>query len=280
MRAIARELVAAVEGLAAIGPLPRVRRLLLPPAESRNSEFSAVELDDGSIGLSFALLGGALAQLHAGKGAGIAGLPALELARRYADEGEGVQRMLGFAAINALTRHLYGRAGYTPPPARGSMGDLDLGPGDHAGMVGLFPPLVKQVLATGARLTVLELREDLLGSHEGWRVTRDAAELRHCNKVMSTSTVLLNDTLAELLGHCRGAERIAMIGPGAGCLPDALFERGVTLLGGSWIVDAEGFKAALAAGMPWSAHARKTAIARDAWPGAAALLARAASVQR
>ncbi len=276
MRAIAQELIAGLEGLAALGAPPRVKQLLLPPAESRSSEFCAVELDDGSLGLSFALLGGALAQLHAGAGGAIAGLPALELARRYA-EGEGVQRMLGFAAINALTRHLYERAGYVPPPARGSMGDLDLGPGDHAGMVGLFPPLVKQVLATGARLTVLELREDLLGSYNGWRVTRDAAELRHCNKVMSTSTVLLNDTLDDLLAHCRAAERIAMIGPGAGCLPDALFARGVTLLGGSWVVEAEGFKAALVAGAPWSAHARKTAIARAAWPGAAALMARAAA---
>lgn len=282
MRAIAHELIALLERLAALGPLPRVKRLLLPPPGADGThagEFCAVELDDGSLGLSFVLLGDTLAQLRGGAGERLAAMPALELARCYA-ESEGVQRTLGFAAVNALTRHLFDRAGYAPPPAQGSTGDLALQPGDHVGMVGLFPPLVKQVLATGARLTVVELREDLVGAHEGWHVTLDPAELRGCNKVLSTSTVLLNDTLDALLGHCRGAERIALIGPGASCLPDPLFERGVTLLGGSWIADAEGFRNALLAGTSWSGCARKTAIARDAWPGAAALLARAASVQR
>ena len=52
-------------------------------------------------------------------------MPALELARCYA-ESEGVQRTLGFAAVNALTRHLFDRAGYAPPPAQGSTGDLAL----------------------------------------------------------------------------------------------------------------------------------------------------------
>lgn len=281
MRAIAHDLIALLERLATLGPLPRVKQLLLPPPAAdgtRDGEFCAVELDDGSLGLSFVLLGDTLAQLRGGEAGSLAGLPALDLARRYA-EGEGVQRTLGFAAVNALTRHLFDRAGYQPPAAQGSIGDLDLAPGDHVGMVGLFPPLVKRVLETGATLTVVELREDLAGAREGWHVTLDAAELRGCNKVLSTSTVLLNDTLDDLLAHCRGAERVSLIGPGAGCLPDPLFERGVTLLGGSWIVDAAGFKAALAAGSSWSGHARKTAIARDAWPGVAALLARA-SVQR
>ena len=97
--------------------------------------------------------------------------------------------------------------------------------------------------------------------------------------MLSTSTVLLNDTLDALLGHCRGAERIALIGRGE--LPARpLFERGVTLLGGSWIADAEGFKNALLAGTSWSGCARKDRhrARRLAWRRGAA--GRAASVQR
>jgi len=278
MPTVAQALIAHLERLAELGPLPRVARLHLPPPAAdgtRDGEFCAVELEDGSLGLSFVLLGDTRSRLREPGADAVAGLPALALARRYV-EGEGVQRTLGFAAVNALTRHLFDRAGYVPPPAQGSIGDLELAPGDHVGMVGLFPPLVKQVLETGARLTVVELREDLAGAREGWRVTLDPAELAACNKVLSTSTVLLNDTLDAILAHCRGAQRVSLIGPGAGCLPDPLFARGVTLLGGSWIVDAQGFKAALASGMPWSPHARKVAIAREAYPGVQALLARAA----
>ncbi|MGD9831211.1 MAG: DUF364 domain-containing protein [Piscinibacter sp.] len=279
MSRIATDLLALLERLAALGPLPRVKRLHLPPPAadgSRDGEFCAIELDDGSLGLSFVLLGDTLAGLRGVDDDAVVGMSSLDLARRYA-ESSGLERTLGFAAVNALTRHWFDRTSYEPPPAQGSIGDLDLAPGDHVGMVGLFPPLVKQVLETGARLTVIELRQDLAGLREGWRVSLDPADLGACNKVLSTSTVLLNDTLESILSHCRAAQRVSLIGPGAGCLPDPLFARGVTLLGGSWIVDAAGFKDALASGVSWSPFARKVAIRRDAYPGAEALLARASA---
>jgi uncharacterized protein (DUF4213/DUF364 family) len=201
-------------------------------------------------------------------------MPALQLARRFVD-ATGVQRTLGFAAVNALTRHLFDRAGYEPPTAGDSLGALGLGPGDHLGMIGLFPPLVQRVVDSGARLTVVELRADLAGSRGPWRVTLDPGELAQCNKILSTSTVLLNDTLDALLEHCRHAQQISMIGPGASCLPDPLFARGVTLMGGSWIVDAPAFVAALGAGKSWSAFTKKFALGRDDYPGFERLVARA-----
>jgi hypothetical protein len=88
--------------------------------------------------------------------------------------------------------------------------------------------------------------------------------------------VLLNDTLDAVLAACTRARHraFALIGPGAGCLPDALFARGVTLLGGTWIESPAGFKAALASGAPWSAFARKFALDAAGYPGFEALLAR------
>jgi len=278
MSAIAADLVALLERLARAGPLPCVRALHVPPPAAdgtRDGEFCAIELDDGSLGLSFVLLGDTLATLR-GPGAhtALAGMPALALARRYAD-GSGAQRALGFAAVNALTRRLFDQARYEPRAAGGSLGDLDLQSGDHLGMIGLFPPLVRQVLASGAQLTVVELRADLAGPRDGWHVTLDTAELARCNKVLSTSTVLLNDTLDAVLEHCRHAERVALVGPGAGCLPDPLFARGVTLLGGSWVLNAASFKTALRAGEPWGAFTKKFAIGRGDYPGFDQLLARA-----
>ena len=281
MSCVAADIVALLDRLARLRPLPRVQALHLPPPsadDTRAGEFCAIELEDGTLGLSFVLLGDTLATLRRTPDA-LAGMPSLLLARRYA-QASGAQRALGFAAVNALTRHLFDHAHYEPRAAGGSIGDLDLGPGDHLGMVGLFPPLVPQVLATGARLTVLELRAELAGPRDGWHVTLDANELSRCSKILSTSTVLLNDTLDTILGHCRRAQRVALIGPGAGCLPDPLFARGVTLLGGSWIVNAQGFKAALNAGEPWGAFARKCAIGRDGYPGFDRLLANLAGAPK
>jgi uncharacterized protein len=258
-------------------PPPRVRALHLPPAPwngSRDGEFGALELDDGSLGLSYVLLDGTLAALFGGaQGQDLVGADALAVARGWA-HGQGAERTLGFAAVNALTRHLFDRTGFSPPDATDSIGGLAPQQGEHVGMVGYFPPLVKRVTACGARLTVLELKADLLGRGDGFRVTLDPRDLEGCDKLLSTSTVLLNDTLDEVLSHCAAARAFAMIGPGASCLPDPLFRRGVTLLGGVWIEQAEAFKQALATGQPWGRHARKFALARDAYPGIEALLGR------
>ncbi|MBL8349629.1 MAG: hypothetical protein JNL87_04900 [Burkholderiaceae bacterium] len=245
-----------------LGPVlaPRIRAVHLPPMPwtgAKDGEFGAVELDSGALGLSYVLLDDTLAALAGVDGQALVGSDALALARRWRD-GAGAERTLGFAAVNALSRHLFDRDGRVPPDATDSIGGLDPQPGEQIGMVGFFPPLVKPVTEHGARLTVVELRADLAGSHPGFEVTLDPAALQTCDKVLMTSTVLLNDTLDTVLAHCRRAKAVVMIGPGAGCLPEPLFERGVTALGGTWIEDRTAFIAALHSGAPWGRFARKT----------------------
>lgn len=276
---LAAEVLSALDRACAGLPLPRVRALHLPPSPwngGKDGEFAALELEDGSLGLSYVLLDGALAALASGgRSEDAAGADPLEIARWWTGP-PGAKRTIGFAAVNALTRHLFDRAAFVPPGAADSIGGLAPQAGEHVGMVGLFPPLLHQVTACGARLTVLELKAELAGDRPGYRITLDPGELESCEKVLATSTVLLNDTVDEVLAHCRRAGALAMIGPGAGCLPDALFAWGVTLVGGTWIENPEGFKRALAAGTPWGAHARKFALTPRDYPGVDALRARTA----
>ena len=273
----ATDLIAELERATAGHSIPRVRALHLPPpeaAESRNGEFCALELDDGALGLSYVLLGGILPRLAASDDPHtIVGMDALQLAREFVAPTAGaggdaeIRRTLGFAAANALSRTVMERMGFAPPRAIDSIGGIDPQPGDHVGMVGLFTPLLKQVTAAGAQLTVIELNPDYAGHYDGYRVTLDAAALEDCNKVLSTSTILLNHTVDDMLAHCRKAQRIVLIGPSAGCLPDPLFARGVTVVGGSWITDRAGFIDALRRGESWSGFAYKFALAAADWPG-------------
>ena len=273
----ATDLIAELERATAGCPIPRVRALHLPPpeaAESRNGEFCALELDDGALGLSYVLLGGILPRLAASDDPHtIVGMDALQLAREFAAPAAGaggdaeIRRTLGFAAANALSRTVMERIGFVPPRATDSIGGIDPQAGDHVGMVGLFTPLLKQVTAAGAQLTVIELNPDYAGHYDGYRVTLDAAALEDCNKVLSTSTILLNHTVDDMLAHCRNARRIVLIGPSAGCLPDPLFARGVTVVGGSWITDRAGFIDALRRGESWSGFAYKFALGAADWPG-------------
>ncbi len=275
----AAEYLAQLERFAERSPLPKVRALHLPPPHDpdvcdNRGEFCALELEDGSLGLSYVLLDGALEELRASAGArGLPGTDALALASRYTEE-HGAIRTLGFAAANAITRCLFDRAGYVPEASADSIGGVDPQAGERIGMIGLFTPMLARILRSGAQLVVVELKPQLAGEREGYRVTLDANELESCVKVISTSTLLLNDTLDVMLGHCRRARRFAMVGPSAGCLPDALFARGVTLLGGSWVLEREGFLDALRRGDPHSRFTRKFGIASAQYPGFEQLLAR------
>lgn len=268
--------LAQLENFATHGCLPRIKALHLPPPlteanrDANKGEFCALELDDGSLGLSYVLLDDTLEALRREEGRfTLAGTDALAVARGYLDQG--LNKTLGFAAANALTRCLYDRAGFVPPPAGDSIGRLDPQPGETIGMIGLFKPLLGRILASGARLTVVELNPELVGERDGYVVTLDASALEACTKVVSTSTLLLNDTLDRMLACCRNARWFALVGPSAGCLPDALFARGVTLLGGNWVTDRAGFIDALKRGESTSAFARKSALTSDNFPGFAVL---------
>ncbi len=269
---IADEILAQIGTALAGRPLPRVRALHLPRLPwdgTKEGEFGAIELDSGALGLSFVLLGDTRVGLERWRAAdtnALAGTDALALARQWRD-GQGAMRTIGYAALAALSRHLFDAAGIAPPPAADSIGGLDPRPGEHIGMVGYFPPLVRAITASGAKLTVVELRADLAGSHEGYEVTLDANALRACDKVLSTSTVLLNDTLDAILAQCVRAKQIVLIGPGASIVPDALFRRGVTAIGGSWVEDRVGLIDALREGRPWSATTRKFLWRRGDYPG-------------
>jgi uncharacterized protein (DUF4213/DUF364 family) len=196
------------------------------------------------------------------------------LARGYAGN-DPAGKALGFAAINALSQQLFSRANWMPSPADDSLGEIQPKCGEQIGMIGLFQPLIARVKEAGARLTVLELRPELAGEHENYRVTLDPADLASCEKVVSTCTVMLNDTLDAMLAACRNARQLSIVGPTAGCIPDPLFALGVDSTGGRRVVDTEGFRDAFRKGERWGSFTSKYVIARRDYPGIDWLLERA-----
>jgi len=278
---IRRWLVEAAQRIdATLGPA-RVERLVLPPPmenPGKEGEFCAVQLDDGSIGLAFTLLEDTLAALHARDrhGTRAAGAAAVELVRGYAT-GDAPARTVGLAAINALARRLWDRAGFVPDDSVDSFGSLALVPGDRLGMVGHFGSLIAQARALGVPVTVLELRPELVREQPGLAVTLDARRLAGCNKILSTSTLLLNDTFEQVSALWRGAEAVAIVGPSAGCPPDPLFAAGVSAVGTAWVADAKAFLAHVAAGEKWGASSRKVTLTPQRYPGLEALLSHQAA---
>jgi len=281
-RSVAADLLGTLTRLSARWPVPPVRQLHVPTrhhlAGEHGARFCAIELADGSFGLSYILLGNTLRELltaHApGGGIPLALADPLALAARLGD-GNPVQRAVALAAANALTDSVWRRVGYEPPAAGNSLGDVVLGPHDHLGMIGFFPPLVQRVTEAGGQLSVVEMDADMVARQRErfpqLHIGVDRALLADCNTVVGTSTMLLNDTLDDMLAAAPRAERFAVIGPSAGVWPDPLFSRGVTLMGGTRVTDGAALAKAMAAGESWGHATRKFAIDRANWPGWATL---------
>ena len=83
-REVADEFLELVARIERRDTLPPVAALHLPPAFTRGTregEFCAIELEGGAIGLSYLLLGDTFDAMQAAQpGAGLAGMPARELA--------------------------------------------------------------------------------------------------------------------------------------------------------------------------------------------------------
>jgi len=274
---LAQELFDAARRIADALRPPAITRVLVPPADAgpnHHGSFCAVQLADGSTGVAYIMLRDTRDRLQSVEPARFVGRDALALGEGFT-RSDPAARSLGLAALNALTRHLLDRAGFMPDLATNSLGSLALGPGDRLGMVGFFPPLVRRARDAGIPLTVLELKEELVHEGPGISVTLDPARLGDCTQIVSTSTVLLNDSLDALVSHARGCREFVVIGPSAGCVPDPLFARGVTGIGGAWVSDAPKFLERVERGERWGDASRKFSLRRDTWPGLDELLRRA-----
>jgi uncharacterized protein (DUF4213/DUF364 family) len=140
-------------------------------------------------------------------------------------------------------------------------------------MVGYFPPLVKQVREMGLPLTVIELDEQWLQNDDQFEVTLEPEKLKDCSKIICTGTVLVNQTIDDLLPHFSNAKQIFIVGPTVGCLPDPLFDRGITQLGGCTVLDNAKFLRLWAAQEKWRDSTRRYVLSRDsAYSGCLQLL--------
>lgn len=257
--------------------IPRVREVFVPPLQTdpdKSGEFGAVVLEDGSAGLMFVLLDDTLQRLHSAvDAAALQGADVVELARGFTGH-DPVSKALALGAINAVGQFVLGRADYRFDYTTDSLGLFAPHSGDHVGMVGYFPPLVRQLRDRGISLTVIELDESLVQHHKDFRVTLDPAQLDQCNKILCTSTVVLNDSIDDILRHCSHAERVGIIGPTAGFLPDPLFARGVDTVGGNRVLDADEWLRRCRTQEKWGPSARKYCIQRAEYPGMQTLLRR------
>ena len=107
---------------------------------------------------------------------------------------------------------------------------------DRVGMVGHIAPVVNSIRQYANDCVVFD--EGKLGQEGITATTQQSEILPQCNVVILSATSLLNHTFDALLTLASGAREICVMGPSTPLLPDVFRARGVTLLAGRQITDA------------------------------------------
>jgi len=252
-------------------PLPPIVDIFFPPfykgGQPKDAQFMAISLEGGAVGISFVLLPDEKMEEYI----------ALQLSdfveenpRRCALEfgiDDPVKEMISLAAINAICQHVMRETNFAVDDATDSLGLLSIAEGDRVGMVGLFLGLIKTIKKANAELVVIEKNKQFIQKFPDLPITMDAAKLSTCNKILCTSTTIMNNSLDEILAHCSPDAFVSIIGPTAGYFPDPLFDRGVDVVGGRVVKNGKLFLQLIAERKRWGEATRRTCFQKETYAG-------------
>jgi len=190
--------------------------------------YSAVLLDDGSLGLAHSLTDGAFHCCEVSDKAGELGGDAWGLAK-LALAPRGMDSAVGVATINAAVN----------PGVKAREGDvlefLDLRPNEKIGMVGYFRPLVPK-LREGHELLIFERAPQDDEVYPDWAGEK---MLPTVDVAIITGTAIINKTIDHLLNLTANAREIVVVGPSTTLAAEVFAKRGVALLSGMVVEDTE-----------------------------------------
>ena len=221
--------------------IPPVANIFLPPfckgGQPKDAQFMAIGLEGGAVGVSYVLLPDEKMEAYTAlQPSDFVEKNPRELALEFGSD-DPVKEMISLASINAICQHVMRETGFAVDHATDSLGLLSVCAGDRVGMVGLFSGLIETIEKANAGLVVIEKNEQLIQKFPDLPITLDVTKLSTCNKILCTSTTILNNSLDEVLVHCSPDAFVSIIGPTAGYFPDPLFARGVDVVGGRVVKD-------------------------------------------
>jgi len=251
--------------------LPPIANIFLPPfhigGQPKDAQFMAIGLEGGAVGVSYVLLPDKkMEEYTALQSPDFVGKSPRRLALEFGHD-DPLKEMIGLAAINAVCQHVMRETDFAVDSATDSLGLLAVSEGDRVGMVGLFYGLIKTIKEAKAELVVIEKNEQLIQKYPDLPITMDATQLRKCNKVLCTSTTIMNNSLDEILAQCSPDAFVSIIGPTAGYFPDPLFARGVDVVGGRIVKNGELFLQQLAEKKRWGDATQRTCFQKETYTG-------------
>ena len=251
--------------------IPAIADIFFPPfhkgGQPKDAHFMAVSLKGGATGISFVPpVDENMEAYTALRPQEFVGKDPRGFALEFGSE-DPIKEMISLASINAICQYVIRETNSPVESATDSMGLLSVSSGDRIGMVGLFFGMVKTIEKAGAELVVIEKNDQLIQKFPDLPITLDPQKLSTCNKILCTSTTVLNNSLDEILACCAPDAFISIIGPTAGYFPDALFARGVDVVGGRVVKDGPKFLQLLTEKKRWGDATLRTCFQKETYHG-------------
>ena len=147
-----------------------------------------------------------------------------------------LEAAVGIATANALSHMLHDLELKDFPVSDTDILDL-IKPEDRVAMVGYFGPLVPKILKITDKLTVLEKREIEAPKTRTLPSEKAREILPASDVIILSASTLANRTFDELLSLRGTAREIVLLGPSAPLYPAPFFERGITAIMGTRILN-------------------------------------------
>jgi uncharacterized protein (DUF4213/DUF364 family) len=158
--------------------------------------------------------------------------------------GNPLKKTMGIAVLNALSTVFWTKK---PPEVYGirtgvdALDDMVIPDEGFVVVVGALIPALKKLKQRGKPFGILELDPMTLKADEmEFFVPFEKAPeiVPKADLFVITGTTLINDTLEGLLEMRKPSADVIVVGPTASMLPDAFFRRGVNVIGGVMVTDA------------------------------------------
>lgn len=202
--------------------------------------YTGVKLSSGHGGVAYALIEEAASTLHEmclSIKEDISGITLRE-AVKLAFSWNLVEASIGIATLNAASSIVFEKESNKYHFANTDVIDL-VKKDDKVVMIGLFKPIIPNILKKTNKLMVIERCPVKMESVE---VLPDfAAEyvVPKADVVIVTGSTLVNKTLDRLLELGKNAREFILLGPTASTVPDPLFKRGATAIMGARITNVD-----------------------------------------
>lgn len=167
---------------------------------------------------------------------------------------EPLKTAIGIATLNALSATCWERGlkdDYRIQMNAEALDAVRMPDESSVAVIGAFVPILRKLKARGGRWWVVEQDPRTLKGDEMQHfipADRSAETVATADVLIVTGVTLVNHTLEQILKAVRPDAEIAVIGPTASLLPDALFARGVRVVGGVWVKKPDELLDVLAAG--------------------------------